>query len=187
MTTEEVGTISASFTNPLENPIEPTVRTNISQGSATLMREDESKITLAPGETQRLEWQVTAEDAAYDWLILARVRLYAKRPLGSREAACGILVVDLPFSSGSTVYYLALTIMVLGMAGGAGLWVISNRPMTGGAWPMMRAMGALAGCALAALIVGLLGQWLLSLIILVITVLLIGSIFGYFVNRLGEE
>ncbi|MBC8262894.1 MAG: hypothetical protein H8E47_02055 [Anaerolineales bacterium] len=186
MTATEVGTVTAAFTNPLERAIEFTIRTHISRGYVTLMREINSKLPLAPGETQTLEWTVTPDDAAYGRLILVGVRLSAKYPLPSRHGSCGILIVNLPYFTGNQVGAFTFAASLLSMVVGAGLWVTRNRPLSGLGLDVTRTMGALAGCVLAGMIVGLLGWWVLGVIILVITVLLISTIIGYFVGRLGN-
>jgi hypothetical protein len=187
ITATEVGTVTAAFTNPFDRSVEFTIRTHISQGYVTLMREINSKLSLAPGETQALEWTVTSDDAAYGRLVLVRVRLAAKYPHPSRHGSCGILVVNLPYFTGNQIFALALAASLLSMVAGAGLWVVANRPLRGLGLDVTRAMGALAGCVLVGTIVGLLGWWVLGVLILVITVLLAGAIIGYFVSRPGKE
>jgi hypothetical protein len=180
------GTVTATFTNPLEKPIDYYIRAHITQGYVTLMREEITNLALDPGETQAVQWTVTPDDAAYGRLILLRVRLAAKYPLPSRHGSCGILVVDLPYFSGNLIFAFALAASLLSMASGAGLWVVANRPLSGPGLDVTRAMGALAGSVLAGTIVALLGWWLPGGLILVFTVLLIGAVIGYFVNRLGN-
>jgi len=185
MTPNETGRASATFENPLERPVTFTIRAHISQGYVTLMREIDSKLLLEPGETQTLKWTVTPDDAAYGRLVLMRVHLSAKYPLPSRDASCGILVVDLTYFSGSQLAAFTLAASVLGMAIGAGLWVVANRPLRGPAREAIRAMGVLAGSVSIGLVLGLMGQWLLGVLLLVISLLLIVTIAGYLVSRTG--
>jgi hypothetical protein len=183
MTAAEAGTVRATFTNPFERPVEFIIRAHVSDGYVTLMREINSNLSLAPGETKPLEWSVAADDAAYGRLILVRVRLAAKYPLPSRHGSCGILVVDLPYFTGNLIFAFALAASLLSMIVGAGLWVGANRPLRGLGQDVTWAMGALAGCVVTGTVFGLLGWWIVGAIILVITVLLTGAIIGYFVNR----
>jgi len=187
MTKAETGTVTATFTNPFERPIAFYTRAYISQGHSRPMGEVKTSLPLDPGETQPLHWTVTSDDAAFERLILVKVTVNRKHPLPSRQGECGILVVDLPCFTGNQIFTLALAASLLSMAIGAGLWVAGNRPLSGLGLDVTRAMGMLAGCVLAGTIVGLLGWWMLGVLILAITVLLIGATIGYFVNRLGKQ
>jgi hypothetical protein len=182
-TKEEAGTVSAAFTNSLSRPVTFTIRTNISQGYVTLIKKINSKLHLAPGETQILKWPVNPDDAAYGRFILVRVYRSAKYPLPSRDGACGILVVDLPYLSGNQIFAFILATSLLGMGGGLGLWVVVNRPLSRPKRDVARAMGVLAGCVLGGMIASLSGRWLLGLFIFVLTVLLGGAMVGHFINR----
>jgi hypothetical protein len=183
MTEVDIGSVSASFKNPTENSIEFRIRTHISQGSATLMREENSILPLDPGETQRIGWTVTPDDAAFGRLILARVRLFPKYPLPARDGSCGILFVQTATFTGNQIFAFIAGAALLFMAIGAGLWISVNRPLLGIGLAVARSMGALAGCILVGMIIGLLGNWMFGGIILVITVLLVATIIGYFMTR----
>jgi hypothetical protein len=182
MTTAEFGAVTATFSNPLERQIEYRILTRISQGHVTLMREIESKLPLDPGEKQKLEWTVTKDDAAYGHLILVGMRLGAKYPLPARHGTCGILVLNLPNLTGNQVFIFTLVISLLSMAVGIGLWAAGNRPLSELGQDVTRAMIALAVCVLAGMIIGFLGWWLIGVLIFAVTLLLIGTILGYFLR-----
>lgn len=187
MTRAETGTVTATFTNPLDRPIELYTRAHISEGYVTLMREINTQLSLEPGETKPLQWTVTPDDAAFGRLILVKVTVKRKYPLPSRQGTCGIMVVGLPYFTGNQVFAFALAASLLSMAAGAGLWVNANRPLSGLGREVPIAMGALAGCVLVGMIIGLRGSWVFSGIIFAMTVLLIGAIIGYFVNKGGNK
>lgn len=178
----ETGTVSASVTNPLDRPTERYVRAHISDGYVTLMREINTSVSLAPGETERLAWTVRADDAAFERLILVKVVVRGRYPLPSRDGTCGILVVDVPVFSGNQVFGLSLVVSLLSMAAGFGLWYRSSQPLHGEGRQAIRAMGVLTGSIVAGTFVGWLGLWVPGLILFVITVLGIGAIIGYFLN-----
>lgn len=182
MTTAELGKITATFKNSLDRPVEFFVRTHISHGFVTLKKEIDSKLPVAAGETESLEWPVTPEDAAYGRLILVRMRLFPKYPLPARIGTCGIIVLDLPNFTGNQIFAFTLGISLLSIAVGMGIWIVGNRPLSGLGQDVARAMTALAGFVLVGTIVSFLGLWLAGGIILVITVLLIGTIIGYFIK-----
>jgi hypothetical protein len=182
ITSTESGTLSARFENSMERPIKLTIRTHVSEGFVTLMREIEAMPSLEPGEKQRLEWTVTADDAAFGHLILARVFVKYPYPLPSRTAACGVLVIDLPGWTGSQVTALIVVGSFLCMVAGVGLWVAGNRPMSGRTQDASRAMVALAVVVLLGIISSFIEWWLLSGLLLVVALLLIGAIVSYFVR-----
>ncbi len=183
ITPKEPGTVSAAVKNSLDRSTEFMIRTHISHGYVTLMREMTAKLPLDPGESERLEWTVTPEDAAYgNTLILVRVYLFGRYPLPSRRGSCGILVINTPHFTGSQVFAFILVASLLGMAIGMGLWVVGNRPLSGLGLNVAHAMIGLAGTVLVGMIVGFIGWWIIGVIIFVITVILIGAIFGYFVK-----
>jgi hypothetical protein len=179
ITTAETTTVSASFTNPGNRPIELFVRAHISDGFATLMREVKTWVPLTPGQEQRVEWPVAPADAAFGRVILVRIHASPSGPLPYRAGSCGIIVLDLPFLTGNLVFAIALAIAVLGMGGGIGLWVASYRPSIRQGLGVVRGMGTLAGAVGVAIIAGLFGMWLVGLVVLLLTVLLIGVMVGY--------
>lgn len=183
ITTAETGTVSASFKNSLERATEFRIRTHISDGYVTLMREITSPLPLEPGERGTLEWTVTPDDAVYGRLIMVRVYLFSKYPLPSRQGTCGILVVDWPLLTGTQYYILILAASLLSMGGGIGLWINANRPLSRVELHATYAMATLAGSVLAGIIVSLLRWWVAGVLILTIIVLMIGAIIGYFTNR----
>jgi hypothetical protein len=181
--TSEAGTVSAKLRNPLDRPVEFNVRTYISEGYVSLMREEKTRLPLEPGEKERLEWPVTPDDAAYGRLILARVRVLGQYPLPERQAACGILVLDTGLLSGGQVVALAVLASLLGMGAGAGLWIAVSRPVAGRRLEAVRAMGALAASVGVGLVVSLLGLWVVGVVMGAATVLLAGAILGHFLTR----
>lgn len=179
VTAAESGTVSATFTNPSERPIQRRVRIHVSDGLVTLLREEKSMLPLDPGERQRLQWTVTADDAVWGRLILARVYVYRQYPLPSATAACGILLVDLPPFTGGHVLALAVAASLLGIGLGGWLWMASNRPLAGRIRRVTYGMAVLAGIVLAGMSASLLGWWLLAVGLLVLAILLALALFAY--------
>jgi hypothetical protein len=182
ITSTESGTLSATFQNPSERVIRPTIRTHISEGFVTLMRRIDDQPSLEPGEKKRLEWEVTADDATYGYLVLARVFVKYPYPLPSRTSACGVLVIDLPGWTGGQVTALVVVSSLLCLVAGVGLWVAGNRPLGGRIQDASRAMIVLAVVVLLGIATSFAEWWLLSGLLLVIALLLIGAIISYFVR-----
>ena len=183
VTPGETGVVSARVSNSLDRPTERYIRVLISDGSIALTREYTEVVKLGPGESRRVAWTVTADDAVYDRIIMVNAVLRRRYPLPARQSSCGILVVDVPYLTGQQFFGLALAASVLAMAGGYGLWVKGPLSHSKRGRQAGRAMLGLAGSVLAGIIIGLLGWWLPGLIVFVSVILGIGAIIGYFVNR----
>ncbi len=183
ITTSETGMVTASLTNPLERSTERYVRAHVTDGFVTLLREVNERVPLEPGERRQLQWTVTADDAAFERLILVKVVLRARYPLPSRQGTCGILVVDVPYLKGDQLFGLAFGASLLCLTAGFGLWFRASRPLRERGRQAARAMVVLAGSVLVGITIGLLGWWLPGLLIFVVALLGIGVIIGYFLNR----
>ncbi len=181
ITREEVGEVSAAFTNTGGRPVERTAWAHISEGFVTLMREERVKLPLQPGETKRMSWFVSAEDAAYGFLILVRVSALRQAPMPSQSQACGILVLDLPGVSGTLVMAIWLLLAVAGIVGGFWLWLAASRPFDPRRQGAAAAMVVLAVLVVAALAAGLLGQWVAGVLFLALTALALIAIVTHFV------
>lgn len=179
ITSAETSTVSASFHNPADRQVTFLVQAHISQGFVTLMREAKTSLTLAPGETQRLEWAVTPADAAFRSVILVRVHALRSGPLPYRAGSCGIVVLPFPYLRGNALLAVVLAVTLLGTGGGIALWVANNHPLIRRSLTVLRGMGVLAGIMGVALVLGLLGVWLIGLVLLLFAVLLIVVMAAY--------
>jgi hypothetical protein len=176
ITTSETATVSASFTNTHVRAVERNIRVHISDGNATLMREELSKLPLTPGKTEKLHWIVNPEDAAYDQFILVRVYLFPKAPLPAQDGSCGIMVVNFPFLSGGQILTVSYVASILFLSIGTVLWVTKNKPIRGSLQIKFRAIVFLFGSVTAGMVVSHMGWWMIGVICLAITVILIFSI-----------
>ena len=173
----ETGTITATLTNPLDRDIDPRVRAHITAGFVTLMEEEVVTVELAPGETANLGWQVTAEDAAFGGLlILTRVYMFRNHGLPSRDASCGILVLDALELSGRQIYNLSFVGSILLMLIGLVAWSAASWPLTGEAQFFGVAMLLQALIVAAGLIVSMQGWILAGIFLLILAVLLIAAL-----------
>lgn len=173
MTRSETGTIRATFENPAEKPIELMLRAHITDGFVTLMREVNTSLPLEPGEKEAVEWSLTADDVAYRWLILARVLQFRYHPLPARQAACGVLVVDVPFLTGNQLFVLVIAVAFLSSAGGMALWSAGNWPLKSRPLATLRTMVALSVTLLIGFLISFLESWLIGALLFAITLLLI--------------
>ncbi len=168
----ETVTVSASFDNPLDREARYTVRASISEGHATLMRRLDTLLRLAAGERQRIEWEVSSEDAAYGLFALVKVHRFGFYPIPARQGSCGIVLAPLPLPGG-LLFGGLLALIVLGMGGGAALWYRAHRPLHESSLDTARVMGAFSALVVLGLVMGLLNSWLLAVVVLTISVLLI--------------
>lgn len=169
---------SASFSNPFDKNIKPSVRVHISSGHLTLMQEENVKFQLAPAESKRLSWSVDPEDAVYGKMVLVKVFLFPNHPIPSKDATCGILVLDLPSLTGQQIVTSALAVSFVGMIGSTAGWKLNNRLMTKRQREAFRAMSILAGALIIGLAASLMGYWLIGSLGLVVAILMsINTIF----------
>jgi hypothetical protein len=182
ITETESDTVSATFKNTLEKPVQFKVRAHVSQ-YIPMWREMVTDIPVEPGATERLEWTVTSDDAVQGNYVLVKVLRYRKYPLPALLGSCGILVVNLPYFTGNQITAFLVAASLLALVGGAGLWVAANQPLGESALDAARAMGLLAGFVLVGMIASLLGAWMLGAVLLAATLLLVGAIVGYFLNK----
>lgn len=169
MTPQEKGTISLHVSNTTSNRLSPSIRTQIS--TALLPEEFLTDLQLIPGETKRLEWGVDAENIDMGYFIFAKVLLFSAYPIPSREATCGILILDLPVT-GKMIVPVLVGLSLISMVWG--LHSI-NRFSTADA-SMKKHRSAMAFLAIMiglGLVFIFIGGWIPSLLVLVVSLLLV--------------
>jgi hypothetical protein len=177
MTTSEISTVSASFTNTHVRSVERRIRVHISSGNATMMREELAQLPLTPGKTEKLQWVVSPEDAAYnDKFILVRVYMFPKAPLSAQDGSCGILVVNIPYFTGNQILTSAYVASILSLVIGTALWTNNNKPLQTKQENIFRAMILLVGIIVVGMVVSHLGWWMLGVVSLALTIILLFTI-----------
>ncbi|MCJ7552170.1 MAG: hypothetical protein MUQ30_21070 [Anaerolineae bacterium] len=178
-TSQDTGTISVRIRNTLDRATSFFARARISEGYLTLMREETAKVPLESRGTERLEWQVSAADAAFDRIIFFRVVISGGYPLPTRQGTCGIVVLDLPALTGNQVYALGTVISLICTIGGGAAWITSQPHRLGLKEQIARIIVFLAFVVILGIIVSLLGWWVFGLLTLVIILLSIGAFIGH--------
>lgn len=182
MTPDETATIRARFKNTLDRETDFFIRAHISHGYVTLRREVITELTLAPGEAERVGWEITEDDAAFGRLVLFRMTVRGGYPLPNRQGTCGVLMVNVPNLQGGQIVALLLGGSLLFTLGGGGLWFVTHREMLDLHVQLSRAIGFLTLSIILGILTSLLGWWVFGLFFLVVVLLAVGVIIGYFVN-----
>ena len=168
LTRNETGIISLSLSNPTDQPLHPSARTEIS--AAFEPEVSVESFELAPGESKRLEWSLKPENIVLGNFILANVQVYATYPIPNREKTCGILIMDLP-GSGSIIVTALAAFTVIGL--GWGLYLMSKSTFLKNRAPLTwNAILFLSALIFIGLILSVTGSWVPSLGILVLSVLI---------------
>jgi hypothetical protein len=172
-----VGIIRASFSNPLDRPIEPIIRIDIS--SPTLIDSRRQKINIQPGEKQSVEFQVSSANIDLGHFIFLKVFRYPTYPIPLQEATCGIWVYNIPGISGSQLLIAGLVSSVILVVLGIFLWVRASYPIQGRQQNQLNYLVFLALLLAITIIISLLGMWLIGMILLVVNILMIVVVLAF--------
>jgi hypothetical protein len=195
ITKAETDTVSAAFKNRLKRPATFHVRAHITQGYVTWMREIDESLPLAPRETQRLQWAIAPDDAAFGRLILVKVTVRGGYPLPTRQGTCGVLVIPAPSLAGYTwthggrIFAMGLAISWSLLIIGMGIRGFTSQPTLGEVKRRIvtlrgpGGLGLLTGSIVIGTSIGMLGYWILGGIVFVVTLLLLGAILEHFARR----
>ncbi|HEY70093.1 MAG TPA: hypothetical protein G4O08_05865 [Anaerolineae bacterium] len=187
ITDKETSRVSVTLTNTSNRAIDFRFRTYISQGSATLITEDNTALPLEAGETGAIYWTITPDDVAFERLILVKIRRFPRYDFPASEGACGVLYVKTTLLTGNQIFFSLATIALVCMFVGVVLWVLLNRPLRARALGAFANMAGLAVCIIAGTIVGMTGNWMFGGIILVLTLLLALTISTVYLIRIEAQ
>jgi hypothetical protein len=175
----ESSMVTAVITNSLDEPVLPTVMTEISKvGGMQSLRQT---LSLAPHETRIIEWSVNSSDEIFGRLILVNASQGRYGDLDPQHGFCGILVFSL-FNLAGTESFVLMFIggIALILIGGA-LWRRIHEPLDDWAEQTIKACGGLAGVTTLALLTALPHWWGLSLFLDAFALIMISVIFTDFV------
>jgi hypothetical protein len=174
----ETGSLSASFDNPTQEVINPTVQAVIGQESHA--RTVTTVLTLAPGGKKQLQWQVGPGDRVFGGLILVNLFETSQRNFPTHQGSCGIPVWPFPTLSGIQVFVAMFVASLVGLASGATLWLAGIPHLKGLAANATNASAALAVLVVADLLLIFPNLWGLSLLVFLITLMLVVVIITQF-------
>ncbi len=180
ITTHETGEVRAKIHNPTKKEQYRSVRTNISEGFLTLRREIDEHYYLEPGETINVAWPIYPEDAAYGYLILAKVYLFRQDPLPSYVGACGVLVLDIPLIKGWHLIGLVWVVSLGLMAAGYRRYIRHNQPLNGRKRSLAVNLVVIAATVVLGNATMFIENWYLELVFFIFTILLLAESVFFF-------
>jgi hypothetical protein len=180
----EMGTISATISNLINEDITPTISAQISHAGKT--RRLDQIVALKPHASQKLEWTVDSTDVMYKYLVLADVLQLRYRDNPSMLGSCGILLFSLFSLNGSTTFGLILAVILVALFMGALLWTRAHPIFNSYSFNLRRAGVVIIAMTMLALLSIFPRWWWLTLVLDGGIVLMIGVIFTEFVLFPGK-
>ena len=182
ITADEQGAARATFRNRADRKTSFLVRSRLTRGYMSLVREETERLQLAPSETRELSWDFDADDAVFDRIVMARVLAFGSAAGPARQSACGVLVLGPSPLPGRWIFALALLAGLVLTGGGAWWWWMPRRPLGFLARGTARRASLMSAIVGAALLSGMLGLWLVSHLLLIaaagLTVALLQHAYG---------
>lgn len=180
ITSKQNSTVSASFYNLADKSVDMEIRTYVTDGYVILMKQYISKFTFAPDESITISVPITPDDAAYERVVMVRMQQMSRRPFPSRSASCGIVVVNVPFLSGTQFVSLIISLGFIMTVGGITLYAFNARPINEYHLRVIRSLVYFTILSFLLTLTGMLGLWLLGLIIIILWIVMGIGIVAYF-------
>lgn len=162
---DETGYITAKIENTAGREVQPLVRARITQGFATLMREEKNREAIPAGESLTVQWAITANDAAYHEIIMASIYQFSNYSLPSRRGSCGVVVVPVAGLTGQQFYILLYAATAVFSAAGLALYAPNRADEHGLAKKKLRAYIYLSILLMVLPLLNLIGDSLLSVLL----------------------
>lgn len=172
-TRSETVIIAASIENPSDRDARPFYRVEV---SGPVGRTFSDQISVPPYQTHRAEWSVNADDVDLRYFIMTKLTLLPFAGLPTREALCGIFVLDLNGLTGQQVLIAFLAISLSGMIAGLVMWERQTEGVNKGVTQPQSVRRGLVLVVLLAMLSGLMGWWLAGIVFCVLAILLLVAI-----------
>ncbi len=182
LTENETGTAYATFTNNATWGVKLIVNATISENYVVMYRREKVILDLAPGESQEVRWTVSGSEKVFGRFVFVKAANNRMMPTPSRVGTCGIVVVNIPFLTGTELVILTISLTGLFLAAGMVLWFLKNRPLNGKRRDVMRSMYWLAAVIGADILCGMFGTWLPGIVAIVISILLIVETLRHYIT-----
>jgi hypothetical protein len=164
----ETGIVTAVFNNPTDREDNFFYKVEVSGKPFT--RQVKNQIAMPPHQTKSIQLTVDANDVDLLFFILVKMNILPNAFHPSQEAVCGMMVVNVLGLTGAQISTFALSLSFLGIAVGLGVWQPTNSNLDRSA---KRAMQTLGFVVLFEVVAGVLGWWVISVVLAVTTILLL--------------
>jgi hypothetical protein len=184
ITKNEQSAIRTALKNQGEKEENIILRASISEGFVSLIRLEETRITLQPGERQVIEWPIKGSDAAWGRVVLFRATAVHRFPFPHQaDGACGVLV--LPFSGfkGQQIVTFMMVTAVILIGIGLWLWGIGRRKILADDVPMRKLLFGMVTLLLMTILFGFLNNWVITMLLMMLMLIIFVSSFERFLGR----
>ncbi len=175
LTPQETGYVRIRFRNTTSRTVHPSVKLQAS--STQLFRSQTVSLTLAPGESRVVEWEVGSEDIVWQRFIFVKMYTFASYPMRDVEQTCGILVINLPWLRGQHLYLLAAGLFLVLTVGGLCL-LFSTGSLASSVVNRRRSLTLLAAITTIDLAATSWGLWPLGIFLTAAAILIVGILVG---------
>ena len=124
LTSSETASVKIKVSNPKDYPINPAIQANLSNpGEPDNLIRNKQTLSLEPGQTVELSWQVGKSNILFGRVIFVRIYFFqsAYHP-PSATAHCGIMVRDFGNLNSSQLSLLVIVVSIAGMMIGSLIW-----------------------------------------------------------------
>jgi len=174
----ETTEITATFKNTKDSDSSPFIKANISNpdGIENLVRNGQS-VSFSPNQTKKLTWEITSENKLENNKVM--VRLFVQQTLNSppaRTRHCGIMVWNIANLKGSQLTTLIYLFSFFGMILGLILWYVGSSRIMRRTNRIFKLMVWIGLILCLGLIFNILGIWLLSGAMTILSIILFISV-----------
>lgn len=174
MNNNEASSFSIKIKNSTDRKLSPSVKTDVSSRIAPISNYE--SVSLEPGETKTLSWEIGPENIDLNRFIFARAWVYASYPLKDREATCGVVILPLPIRGTAATWGLT-GLSLLGM--GIGLYGLKQVGGLDQSGSKISRFYLLAILAALGLIISYISMWLFGVVVLSVSLLVSVISVGY--------
>ncbi len=168
---DEVATVSARLDNSTDGDIEPYYQVEVSGIAGT--RKLENQVTVPAHSSKTVQWTVSSADLDLGSFVMVKMDILPMAGYSTREATCGMVVLNLGGLSGSLVVDCGLALSLLAILVGLVLREMGPEPLGGKELSLRNGLRATGVVTCLALFAALSGSWLFGVLFSAVTILLL--------------